>query len=77
MRAAILAPVLVLLAVACSAPSASTSTPPSTAAPDSGAATPKSQLFLAMQLTDVRTGERFTLGGSSGKVVIVEGMAVW
>jgi hypothetical protein len=34
-------------------------------------------LFLAMPLTDVRTGERFTLGGSSGKVVIVEGMAVW
>jgi uncharacterized lipoprotein YajG len=75
MRAAILAPVLALLAAACAAPPASTSTPPSTAAPTSGAATPAA--FLAMQLTDVRTGERFTLGGSSGKVVIVEGMAVW
>jgi len=75
MRAAIFAPVLALLIAACAAPPASTSTLPSTAAPTSGAATPAS--FLAMQLTDVRTGERFTLGGSSGKVVIVEGMAVW
>jgi len=33
--------------------------------------------YLGMTLTDVRTGERFTLGGSAGKTVIVEGMAVW
>jgi hypothetical protein len=32
---------------------------------------------LRFELTDVRTGERFTLGGFTGKTVIVQGMAVW
>lgn len=38
---------------------------------------PSTAPVLAIQLTDVRTGERFTLGGFPGKTVIVEGMAVW
>lgn len=33
--------------------------------------------FLTIPLTDVRTGERFTLGGFEGKVVIGIAMAVW
>jgi hypothetical protein len=32
---------------------------------------------LRIALTDVRSAERFTLGGFAGKTVIVEGMAVW
>lgn len=32
---------------------------------------------LRFSLTDVRTGERFMLGGFGGKTVIVQGMAVW
>lgn len=34
-------------------------------------------VFLGMRLTDVRTGEQFTLGGFPGKVVIGIAMAVW
>lgn len=33
--------------------------------------------LLSAQLRDVRGGQTFTLGGFSGKVVLVEGMAVW
>lgn len=33
--------------------------------------------FLGTTLTDVRSGERFTLADYKGKVTIVEGMAVW
>lgn len=33
--------------------------------------------ILAAPLRDVRTGETFSLGGFAGKVVLVEGMAVW
>lgn len=32
---------------------------------------------LTFELTDVRSGEKFTLGGFSGKVVLVQAMAVW
>jgi hypothetical protein len=32
---------------------------------------------VRFNLTDVRTGERFTLAGFTGKTVIVQGMAVW
>ena len=76
--------VLALLTAACSSGPAAKSPP--VAPPASGAATPTlaastpaatPQPFLGITLTDVRTGERFTLGGSVGKVVIVEGMAVW
>jgi hypothetical protein len=41
------------------------------------AATPASSPILRFVLTDVRSGERFTLGGFTGKTVIVQGMAVW
>lgn len=40
-------------------------------------ATPQPAAFMAMTLTDVRSGERFTLADFKGKVTIVEGMAVW
>jgi hypothetical protein len=33
--------------------------------------------ILTAQLTDVRTGDGFTLGSFATQVVIVEGMAVW
>lgn len=45
-----------------------------TSAPSPAAAKPA---FLLARLTDVRTGEGFTLGQFEGKVVIVQGMAVW
>jgi hypothetical protein len=52
---------------------APTSAPPTSAATSTAATSP----VLRIVLTDVRTGERFTLGGFPGKTVIVEGMAVW
>lgn len=45
-----------------------------TSAPSPAAAKPA---FLLARLTDVRTGESFTLGQFEGKVLIVQGMAVW
>ncbi|HET8568933.1 MAG TPA: hypothetical protein VFM93_08110 [Candidatus Limnocylindria bacterium] len=33
--------------------------------------------YLSVPLTDVRTGETFTLGQFTGKVAIVQAMAVW
>ena len=56
------------------APPASAPAAPGT--PAAPAAAPLAA-FLAMPLTDVRSGERFTLGDFKGKVTIVEGMAVW
>jgi hypothetical protein len=61
----------------------STAGPGATGGPDvtaaataSAAGTPR-PAFLTTTLADVRTGERFTLGGFSGKVTIVLAMAVW
>lgn len=54
-------------------PSAVASDRATTATP---AGTPR-PLYLTASLTDVRTGERFTLGGFSGKVTLVLAMAVW
>ena len=51
-----------------------------TAAPPTSVATATTAVtspVLRIELTDVRTGERFTLGGFTGKTVIVQGMAVW
>ncbi|HUG07130.1 MAG TPA: hypothetical protein VMQ78_11360 [Candidatus Limnocylindria bacterium] len=44
-----------------------------------GAATPTAAgaPVLRIGLTDVRTGDPFTLGGFAGRTVIVQGMAVW
>lgn len=51
-----------------------TPTSPATPAPT---ATALSSGQLAMTLTDVRTGETFTLAQFAGKVTIVQHMAVW
>jgi hypothetical protein len=83
---------ITLVAASCSPTPATRPAPTTAATPSSGATTSATatnappatgtpaaatQAFLGITLTDVRTGERFTLGGSTGKVVIVEGMAVW
>lgn len=44
---------------------------------DPSAATGTDAHFLAITLTDVRTGEGFTLGGFPGKVTFFIAMAVW
>lgn len=48
-----------------------------TATPTSTAAASAASPILRAELTDVRTGSRFTLGGFAGKTVLVLGMAVW
>jgi hypothetical protein len=66
-----------------SSPPPSTSSAPSitataaTATAATASAATSSSPALRIVLTDVRSGERFTLGGLTGKTVIVEGMAVW
>jgi len=58
--------------------SAATALPARTAATAIPTAAPTARpAYLTIALTDVRTGERFTLGGFPGKVAIVQGMAVW
>jgi len=64
-------------APAASVPAPISSTPAVPAAADSSAAAAPSAAFLGTPLTDVRSGERFTLADYKGKVTIVEGMAVW
>ncbi len=57
------------------APPASGSSPGASAVPsDSGVAAPA---WATIPLTDVRTGETFTLAGAGDRVVFVEPMAVW
>jgi hypothetical protein len=91
MRTACSLCLVVVAGVACAGPSAfpvttatvspsaavATSAAASTTPTGVAAATPASSPILRFALTDVRTGERFTLGGFSGKTVIVQGMAVW
>jgi hypothetical protein len=61
-----------------SGPTSSSATPTAAVTPTAAAAaTAAGAPVLRIALTDVRTGERFTLGGFAGKTVIVEGMAVW
>ena len=50
-------------------------TPASTPAPTAVASA--TSPILRAELTDVRSGSRFTLGGFAGKTVLVLGMAVW
>lgn len=45
--------------------------------PDGPVASPADSAFLSIPLTDVRTGERFMLGGFDGKVTFFLAMAVW
>ena len=52
-----------------------TPTPPATALPTATTAAPSG--LLAMSLTDVRSGESFSLAQFEGKVTIVQHMAVW
>lgn len=55
-------------------PSASGPSATTAATATSGAAR---AAFLTTPLTDVRTGQQFTLSDFGGKQVIVQGMAVW
>lgn len=48
-----------------------------TAAPSTAATGDARPLYVRAELTDVRTAERFTIGGSPGKVTLVLAMAVW
>lgn len=67
--------VLAFILAACS-PSAAT--PPGTAATPPGTAAPDAGPLLAHELTDVRSGETFTLAElSAEQPVIVEAMAIW
>ena len=52
-----------------------TPTSPATASPTATTAAPSG--LLAMALTDVRSGESFSLAQFEGKVTIVQHMAVW
>ena len=63
-----------LLVSACTASTPATTTP---GQPGDGATIARTSSLMAMALTDVRSGERFTLSDFKGKVTIVEGMAVW
>lgn len=66
--------VMVVGAIVASCGGAATPAPTATGR----AAAPTSQpSFLSVRLTDVRTGEQFTLGGFPGKVVLGIAMAVW
>jgi cytochrome oxidase Cu insertion factor (SCO1/SenC/PrrC family) len=58
---------------ACSLPGASTS--PTTTPPP--AATPKTPDWFNTKLTDVNTGQTFSMNDFAGKVVLVETMATW
>lgn len=58
-----------------SAPAAATTSALTSTAPTS--TTAKRPAFVTMQLTDARTGERFTLADFPGKVVLGIAMAVW
>lgn len=76
MRFSLLAVVALVLA-ACGSPAAGPGPMTPTVAP--GTATPRATpAYLTTPLTDVRTGERFTLAQvGAGKQVLVMGMAVW
>ncbi|OGT93029.1 MAG: hypothetical protein A2083_00890 [Gemmatimonadetes bacterium GWC2_71_9] len=68
MRSLTLALALAVTVLSCGG-SGLSADPPSGTASDPG--------FLSIPLTDVRTGERFTLGGFPGKVTFFIAMAVW
>lgn len=65
------------VAPAASVPAPVSSTPAVPATAASSAAAAPFAAFLGTPLTDVRSGERFTLADYKEKVTIVEGVAVW
>ena len=74
--------VLILGACGPAAPTASVPAPVSSGATvpvsvGSPAAAAPLAAFMGTTLTDVRSGEQFTLADYRGKVAIVEGVAVW
>jgi hypothetical protein len=93
MRTARSLALVLMVAVACGGPAATppatgvTSLPTATAAASAASAVPPATPsnvaaatpapILRFALTDVRTGERFTLSSFAGRTVIVQGMAVW
>ena len=72
--AVVLASLVVAACGGSGAAPAAPATSPGLPAPATAAARPA---FLTATLTDVRTGERFTIGGFPGKVTLVLAMAVW
>ena len=64
-----------LLLTAC-APSASTQPPGPVTSPQGAPDTPEWEWF-DIELTDVQTGETFTMNDYAGQVVLVETMAMW
>jgi len=56
-------------------PGASATVTPASASPTAATGAPAG--LLAMSLTDVRSGESFSLAQFDGKVTIVQHMAVW
>jgi cytochrome oxidase Cu insertion factor (SCO1/SenC/PrrC family) len=72
-RIAVLAFILTGLPTACG-PHASTPTPESTSLPQETADTPA---WFNIELTDVQTGETFTMNDYAGKIVLIETMAMW
>ena len=81
MRALTLAVLLSFVATACGGSGTPTATARRATAPPAAATAPAPTavrpVFLTTQLTDVRTGAPFTIGGFPGKVVLVIAMAVW
>jgi len=64
---------MVLLITACGTP-ASTSDPKPVSSPQGTSAKPE---WFDYELTDVQTGDTFTMNDYAGKVVLVETMAMW
>jgi len=62
-----------ILLTACGAP-ASSPLPESVSSPEGASETPE---WFDIELTDVQTGETFTMNDYAGKVVLVETMAMW
>lgn len=67
-RTTVLALILASLALTACSPSASTN------APETATGTPD---WFDIELTDVQTGETFSMNDYAGKVVLVETMAIW
>jgi thiol-disulfide isomerase/thioredoxin len=58
-------------------PIAATVAPPAAATSSESAAAPAGPAWLAVELTEATSGEKFTIGDFAGKVVLLENMAQW